>query len=374
MKKNLTLLITFLFATFLLNAQRVFKEKSNFEYNSLPFIKISEDKTYSRSGVITYEEDVIKEKEELAVATEEWNKKSAGDKLSEKIVGGGATADPTKFNYFPTIFSSDRLTGFININGLLIEDNAKAKVDVTVDRVNYYSEIKNHRNKNKDGVVTSSWQQIGLNAKIPVTVVVSVENGEAVSKQFTGSSFIEDGKKYTGKIKNKFLEAAKQNNFTPSENGALEDAFIQINNFLNYTYGYSIMKRATNIRMIKTGKKQNYDEINQAGYDAIEAYQYVIDPDMFETLKEKLTNSINIWETELKTLDRKKKKARINTVHGAALYLNIAEAYLWMNEFSKARQAIGKYKSMDVKRYDASFKTLNPLINEMRDRYEANNK
>jgi hypothetical protein len=134
------------------------------------------------------------------------------------------------------------------------------------------------------------------------------------------------------------------------------------------------MKRATNIRMIKTGKKQNYDEINQAGYDAIEAYQYVIDPDMFETLKEKLTNSINIWETELKTLDRKKKKARINTVHGAALYLNIAEAYLWMNEFSKARQAIGKYKSMDVKRYDASFKTLNPLINEMRDRYEANNK
>ena len=207
---------------------------------------------------------------------------------------------------------------------------------------------------------------------MPVTVIITVENGESISKQFTGSSFIEDGKKYYKKIKNKFLEAAKQNNFTPSENGALEDAFMQINNFLNYTYGYSILKRTTYIRMIKTGKKQNYDNINQAGYDAIEAYQYVIDPDMFETLKEKLSNSINVWETELKTLDRNKKKARITKLHGAALYLNIAEANLWMNEFSKARLAIGKYKSMDIKRYEASFKLLNPLINDLRDRFKAN--
>ena len=372
MKKKFTFLILFLFATFLLNAQRVFKETAKFEYNSLPFVKISTDKTYSRSGVITYEKDVIKEKEDLAIATEEWNNKTNKEKLGAKIVGGGATADPTKFNYFPTIFSSDRLTGFININGLVIGENSKGKIAVTVDRVNYYSSIKNHTTKNKEGVVTSSWKQIALNAKMPVTVVITVENGESISKQFTGSSFIEDGKKYTGNIKNKFIEGAEESNFTPSENGALEDAFIQINNYLNYTFGYNIMNRTTNVRMIKTGKKQNYDKINEAGYDAIEAYQYVIDSDMFETLKEKLTNSINVWETELKTLDRKKKKARINTVHGAALYLNIAEAYLWMNEFSKARQAIGKYKSMDVKRYESSFRLLDPLINDLRDRYKAN--
>ena len=103
----------------------------SFDYIQPPQVLLSSDFKYSSSGSVTYEEEVLMEKAENDVAMEEWNSLSMTKKLKRKSVDG---SNLPYNKYFPTIHSSDRLTSFVSIEGLNKSQDAKASVNLIINR------------------------------------------------------------------------------------------------------------------------------------------------------------------------------------------------------------------------------------------------
>ena len=71
-----------------------------------------------------------------------------------------------------------------------------------------------------------------------------------------------------------------------------------------------------------------------------------IDSDMREQFETKLISSIEVWKEEYGNYAPNDKKARVGALQAGLLLLNIAEAYLWMQDFSKCSQALGDFESI----------------------------
>ena len=55
------------------------------------------------------------------------------------------------------------------------------------------------------------------------------------------------------------------------------------------------------------------------------------------------------------------------------LYANLAEAYMWTNDFDSADNYIQKAQIAGVSKYKSFAKNLQGVLNGLKDRYQANN-
>jgi hypothetical protein len=67
---------------------------------------------------------------------------------------------------------------------------------------------------------------------------------------------------------------------------------------------------------------------------------------MREQFESKLHAAIDVWKEEIGNYVPNDKKARISAVQAGLLFLNIAEAYLWMQDWGECSQALGDFESI----------------------------
>jgi len=381
--------IAFLIAMFSITnafAQSSTTEKILFSYEQLPVFKISSDKTYKRVLINTFEEDIIAEKaaideenersvQDAKDEREEYKEKSTGDKLAGKILLGekkpSGRAQIQRHPFYPKVWEEQSTLGlYVNIPGMTVSENAKAVVKVYIERFSYdYSTAKSDKGF-----------YYKVNVKLPVTLEVYNEDGIQVttktfeiksdvsfssSSDFTSEFFTSEA------ARDKHWQTNQHSKLRQLEGTRLAENMKKLNAYLIENVAYNTIARKTTIGLVKDKKNDTYQEINSLYPKIIETYNKV-NTNQKDELEKELMEAIAIWKKELETMDPNNKKARINASIGMELYLNIAEAYIWLNKFDEARSILIKYLVLDPKGKDKKYKDLDELLKDQKIRYEAN--
>ena len=144
-----------------------------------------------------------------------------------------------------------------------------------------------------------------------------------------------------------------------------------INDMLNEKYGIMQMQRKTVMYHIKPKGDNNYDDYEKAYQDALSAYNtFVTDP---QNAKIKLKNSIDAWEKIVAEYQPGNKKARVNDDVCLVTRLNLAEAYMWSDNYEKTEDELVKTSSLDPSHKQKKWmEELRTLSAEQQKRFEAN--
>jgi hypothetical protein len=154
---------------------------------------------------------------------------------------------------------------------------------------------------------------------------------------------------------------------------ALTDALTTVNNRLNDMYGTYLVTRVTEAFTVKKYQNHDYGDLIEAFTQAKQGYDKLfININKAEAIPY-LRNAISIWEKALAEHTGAKKE-RVTDKVFSLLCVNLAEAYLWLDEFSQAEiyilKAIQKGNAFD--RYRGIAEKLQPLVNNQKARFLAN--
>mgnify|MGYP006090711513 CR=1 FL=1 len=146
-----------------------------------------------------------------------------------------------------------------------------------------------------------------------------------------------------------------------------------LNNHINSTYGYPVKSNQNEIYVIKKYKKHSYSEfIDAMTYAKIGYKDFVNDVDKVNA-KENIYKAIKIWEKQLEQSNLIDNKSRINKKATALLCANLAEAYLWIDQYEKADLYINKAITIGVLKYKNHCKRLQDKMGNLNLRYQAKN-
>lgn len=151
----------------------------------------------------------------------------------------------------------------------------------------------------------------------------------------------------------------------------LSDNLKYINEMVNEKYGFMQLQRKTVLYHIKAKGDNNYDDYEKAYQDAVSAYNMMAtDP---AGAKAKLKASIDTWEKALTEYKPGDKKARVNDDVCLVTHLNLAEAYMWVDDYAKADDHLVKTSSLDPShRQKKWMEELRTLSADQKQRFEAN--
>jgi hypothetical protein len=170
-----------------------------------------------------------------------------------------------------------------------------------------------------------------------------------------------------------YWEENKEIFTSPLQDQIVNDNMAAINQILNEKYGYLKKSREIEINVPKD-KKINYDEYAQAYVSAVTGYNNIINPDNKAQASADLKTAIGIWEKALTESDLKNKKARINAKVTAVTMLNLAEAYLWLDDYRTAEMYLTKMSTLNLAGRDKRMAdNIRYFMSAKKARYEANN-
>jgi hypothetical protein len=350
-----------------LNAQDAERRDAKFSYIQLPARALTPPvKTYKVTLTSDAESNNNERREqyqkELAAADAEYqqaldtyNKKSVGQKILDKtLLEQGkpikrAVPMPTYEKVFPLNAFGEtyiQLEGFTKAtdNALDIEIEV---MPVEISPVKFVTEsyMNSQQKKYKcEGVV-----------KQPLMVIIKTPSGETIMSEIFSSS--NNSYTYTTDAFNTESEARNyyDKNKSTIEGSWSEKALVEnlkkLNNQLNNDFAFRKIKYETDV-WVAEGKKFDYTDMNKAFETIMMAYNQLDDNTDKTALKEKAMEAIKAWETIYAEADLKDKKARINREIAGAILLNIAEAYMWIDEFSKAEETLTKLQTLDMKGYE----------------------
>jgi tetratricopeptide (TPR) repeat protein len=151
---------------------------------------------------------------------------------------------------------------------------------------------------------------------------------------------------------------------------APSETVAEINSYLTEKVGYPVKSRNTEIRTVKSKEHDHTDLLTAFTnfQDGVLQLQY---KDKKSAAQDKLEAAITIWEKALTESNLNDKNARIDKNVTSAIYVNVMEAYLWMNDFANAEIYGNKAISMDNK-YGRDAKGRMPMVQFQKDRYMAN--
>ena len=126
-----------------------------------------------------------------------------------------------------------------------------------------------------------------------------------------------------------------------SEIGSIQEKIVvdhlkSINEMLNNDYGYVPQSRGVIIGYVN--EKKLYDDFKDALNNAKNAYAIIAKKDTKAQGEEYLRKAIATWEAAMKESNPSNKKARIDEDVTECLLKNLAEAYVWLNDFTKAQE------------------------------------
>jgi hypothetical protein len=152
---------------------------------------------------------------------------------------------------------------------------------------------------------------------------------------------------------------------------ALNKNLEEANRLLNDYLGYPIKNIALDIYTVKKFKGMDYSDFIKAYTLAKQGYVSISNESQ-KYVTAQLKKAIAIWEEAEKESYIQDRKARVNKKVTGIVYVNLARAYLWSKDFNKADYYIQKAISLGVSKYKNQAQRLQPMVDSMRKRHDAN--
>ncbi|MCX6256771.1 MAG: hypothetical protein NTW49_02560 [Bacteroidia bacterium] len=403
MKTYVILSLMILFFSNEILAQKVKDDDISFKYKRLPSNPINKIYTsYKGEVILSYEADDKNKmaeydrkkaesdqqfKESKKIADEKYDKekkeykeKSFKEKIVDKALGDNdkpnkesVEKEGIKKPFIHKIFDKDFLaTTYIKLTGYEKSNNSNLIVTFVAHGVEWLEPKINESYTNSSTGQPKKQYSEEIKYRSPVSVKVVSADGKTILDET-----VEKTNEYRSWSSNKYDSNEQlQANSDPEkvipglEQKILEDNLKIANEYLNEKCGSSIMQRKTILFNVES-KKLDYSDYQQAYISAMEGYTLLID-NPSEAAK-KLQSSITIWENAMKESNPKDKKARVNEEITIATVFNLAEAYMWTNDFTKAKLIFAKSSTLDLSRKENKrIDELKLMIDELKLRYEAN--
>jgi hypothetical protein len=382
MKINKILLLIAVFISNAVVAQSS-KEKITFSYQQLPLFPMSADKTYNVNVILPYEDDITAQKEAIAAENKElkeeakqekkdYDNKKVGAKLVGKVLLGESKptgrAKLVEAPFYQTIWNRDEIKSKVTIPGLEQNEGATALITVFINRFDYTYNAQH---------IPEKGYYYRVNGTGTVTMEAKDENGAVVSNKTFSASKTGKGNDFQSKYfrseyaRDKDWNLNKEAKLRAIESNKLRTSMSQMAAYLKSNMGYNSIPYKGIVFTFKS-KKHDYTALNSAYPTSVEVYNMLNTYPLDQDTKGRIVEMTEIWKAETENIDGGSKKARINAEVGEGLYLNLAFASIWLEDFSKANVYLAKYKVLDPKGKNKVYKSVQKLLNDQKARFAAN--
>jgi hypothetical protein len=211
---------------------------------------------------------------------------------------------------------------------------------------------------------------------MPINVKIEVPGqGIILNENFNQTAKRKLINKYDSKYDFEYWQIENLSNFWKSlQQEELTASLSSINALINDRCGFPVKMHATEVYTVKKYKGHNYSDLIDAYTKAKSGYDLVYKSVSRKEAASNLNKAISVWEKALAEGNPVDNKARINDKVIALLYVNLAEAYLWLGDYTKADNYIQKAKISNegAGKYRRQAKDLEDLMNVLKSRELAN--
>ena len=149
------------------------------------------------------------------------------------------------------------------------------------------------------------------------------------------------------------------------------DNLRSINEMINTNYGYAPQTRMVDIGSVN--EKKLYDDFKDALNNAKNAYALIGKKETFSQGEEYLRKAVATWEAAMKESNPSNKKARVDEDVTEILLMDLSEAYIWLNDFTKAQEYLTKLDAFKLSMKEKGIKnSIRYFLGEQSPRYIAN--
>jgi hypothetical protein len=178
---------------------------------------------------------------------------------------------------------------------------------------------------------------------------------------------------FTAAEADNFWKASKAQETATIQESIVNDNLKLINDQLNSNYGYVPVSR--NIMIAWVNEKKNYDDFKEALNNAKNGYAVIGKKETQAQGEEYLRKAIAGWEKALAESNPKNRKARVDEDVTESLLMNLSEAYVWLNDFTKAQEYLTKLDGFKLSHKENGLKnSTKAFLAEQTPRVLANKK
>lgn len=388
MIKKLVLGVFLALVIFTCKAQKVTTETIKHNYFRTPKYILSKEKKINKEVIISYKEDNelisdinknvnLQRKENAESEKKSYEEKKTSSKIAERILlGKKKPKNATYANkpYTQKEWSADHIiNNGCKTMSLGHSTNTKAKIKITVLPINITKETINaEAATQKDGSIRAAYYTYHINGQAGLKVEAFNELGKLVISENFSSWQNTRSKKYSSR-------SARNKDFTQNdkaiklgfEKKLMATDLNHLQTYINDNFENQITEKKSKIFSIKD-KKGVYTQINECSLTFAKGIQYLSTEDSYSKGTGIIKELIPVYESQLKEYDPTNKKARINKNIAQALYLNLAQAYIWTNDYEKANNCIIEYNIINPKKNKKYIIELKAFLDDQEIRFKAN--
>ena len=382
MKKTIPILLIIL--TNLAFSQKVKDHRISFDYVRLPLKPLDKQIQSYQSKIISWEEEAAVEMQkryELELATYRDNYKIAQDQYKKELAEYNRKTrlekviDKELLEQNKPVFIPPTYPDFADIPKSPDNENMETKYlsldgyEKGIDTPGFITvELKEF----EKGETTKKTKTTGTGEsqkttttyytkyKQPVKLTI-----ESVVKGVLFDDMLEVSLKnytYSSKIKPTYEQVKKF---------GVNDLMSYTSKYVNSRYGRTKRNHSTTVILVQKYKKYTYSEYEEAVVHAASGYKNIL-LDKNKSISS-FNKAINIWEKALEGYDPNNKKSRINREVAWYTMLNIAEAYLWTENFDMADEYLSRMEVV-VDKWSTKdrFKDTKDRVQNHKERFIAN--
>jgi hypothetical protein len=144
-----------------------------------------------------------------------------------------------------------------------------------------------------------------------------------------------------------YWERNKDSFLSDLQDKVIKENMSIINLLMNEEFGYLKKKREITIN-VPTAKKISYNDYADAYVNVLSGYNMIGTGGLKEQVETDIRKAIAIWEKALTESNINNKKARINENVTIATNQNLAEAYMWINDFRSSEMYLNKLTLLNL--------------------------
>ena len=268
-----------------------------------------------------------------------------------------------------TEINAAQIQSGIKIEGLTFKSTSAVKIELV-----YEGFEKGIPQMKQTGTAPNIKYYYEVSYRHPVTLKIDVPSrGQLVNERVPGCEGFRSARTpdYKTKAEVEIYWLENQKVFWDERQAkAPTETIAEINNYLTEKVGYPSKSRAAEIRTVKS-KEHDYTDLLTAYtsfQDGVLLLQY---KDKKNQAYDKLEAATTVWEKALTESNLNDKNARVDKNVTSALYVNLMEAYMWLDDYSNAEINGNKAINMSNKYgRDAEGRML--MVKFQKDRFMAN--
>ncbi|MDG2331356.1 MAG: hypothetical protein P8M05_07175 [Flavobacteriales bacterium] len=398
--------ISLLFALFILFSSFAFSQniqdkKVNYSYIQLPAkpfqsgteffaVTVSQDfKQRNQDSLDWYENRLKQVQEERKLALEAWNNQKVEIERTyytamsnwAKLVKEGDTtaAKPADIAYGSCPCIPDPNKPFLT-DSLPVESLTKMIKIAKFDRTEGGAQINLafqgfDKGTTKEKRTTTGQYTYSNKYKHPVKVTIKDKDGSiAYNAMFPRSTKFQTftTQKFKSPYDFKLWWMDNEETFWEQrQKDVFKDVAAGLNSMLANDFGYPTKSKQTEIYTAKD-KNHDYTDLLEAFQNTQDGLLQLASDRNKDAAMDYLGSAVSQYQTILNESNINDKKSRINKKVTAAIYCNLAECLIWMDDFSQAELYLNKAANLGVGKYKRHGNNLKPFLLSQKKRYAAN--